>query len=964
MAAMPITADALLSLPTICASATSPPPYAPDFVHACLAATGELAVHIETLRRHAAASSASAAAASEPPATSSQQDTLLTTAVDLLQQFIKANLGGDARALAGTESTTTYTRDKEAIDAAAVDGEDCHGAVRDLRKLLVARCIFSGLLDKPESDADGDNDDPLVAWWALRAALWHQRMLMTQAASLRDEADRHARTLKKHVLSQGDDASAEITCMLHLELAAHAFMHSRVDDGCAHVDAACKAIDLNVSSGGHMGKRTEHQIDEKAQLVISAIAGQKRAIEAVTRPDDDASVAVPHPDVNYVVDPNADKDVFGISNVLPRPTLSEQTPDVGAAASLPPLEQVCVVAHANKVKRSTFSDDLQLWELSSYAEKLLAESTSPPLVQSWCELTLARHEKMRGRTVERGYLRMRHIVDKRCAAESDLEPSALARRHALAHLVPFPPLHALMKELGEFELSLGMVNEAMRIFEANELYDHLITCYLMLDKKPAAEALVRSRLEDEPERALLWCILGDVTKDKTNFEKAWEVSGQRHARSQRSLARMAHAVKDYAKAAGHYELALAINPMHASGWFDLGFCYMQLSNGDGNGVDESTTVVDADATSSYVERALNAFTRCVQTEPIHGEAWNNIAILSLRQGYRARAFVALQETVKWNKESWQLWENYATVALELGKYTDALHGMTQVFKLTAPKLYSSSRSDGEGEHIKQFRFDEMIASKLVERAIAVGVGGSDEGARVNQDVALGDRERADREALFNIVGGDNNFSASPADDEDGDDDDVSALLSVADLLDDSPASGENGAGDEPFADGKDSSAAPPRKQGAVLYVTSVRKLISKVASAPGMAKAGGMHKLVAQLDAAAGDLVVAEEGWLRYIRSLGLTQWAKESESFEAYAEGVLALCRLYVQVAQTCDLDESLDEEERTKLRKKKLMAAQLHLNSTIKASADSFASTERHGELRALLDDVVSLKSIPPEL
>ena len=249
MAAMPLTADALLSLPTICASATSPPPYAPDFVHACLAATGELAVHIETLRRHAAASSASAAAASEPPATSSQQDTLLTTAVDLLQQFIKANLGGDARALAGTESTTTYTRDKEAIDAAAVDGEDCHGAVRDLRKLLVARCIFSGLLDKPESDADGDNDDPLVAWWALRAALWHQRMLMTQAASLRDEADRHARTLKKHVLSQGDDASAEVTCMLHLELAAHAFMHSRVDDGCAHVDAACKAIDLNV---GHI----------------------------------------------------------------------------------------------------------------------------------------------------------------------------------------------------------------------------------------------------------------------------------------------------------------------------------------------------------------------------------------------------------------------------------------------------------------------------------------------------------------------------------------------------------------------------------------------------------------------------------------------------------------------------------------------------------------------------------------
>lgn len=50
-----------------------------------------------------------------------------------------------------------------------------------------------------------------------------------------------------------------------------------------------------------------------------------------------------------------------------------------------------------------------------------------------------------------------------------------------------------------------------------------------------AEKLIRERLA-ESETATLLCYLGDVTADVQHYHRAWQVSGQRSARSQRSLA--------------------------------------------------------------------------------------------------------------------------------------------------------------------------------------------------------------------------------------------------------------------------------------------------------------------------------------------------------------------------------------------------------------------------------------------
>lgn len=110
------------------------------------------------------------------------------------------------------------------------------------------------------------------------------------------------------------------------------------------------------------------------------------------------------------------------------------------------------------------------------------------------------------------------------------------------------------------------------------MWDQLIVCYRLLDKKAVAQELVLARLkvgggrrdappavccrcpglslhtptthppawlappahtllQVTPSDAKLWCALGDITGQAAHYSKAWEVSGLRSSRAQRSLGR-------------------------------------------------------------------------------------------------------------------------------------------------------------------------------------------------------------------------------------------------------------------------------------------------------------------------------------------------------------------------------------------------------------------------------------------
>ena len=126
----------------------------------------------------------------------------------------------------------------------------------------------------------------------------------------------------------------------------------------------------------------------------------------------------------------------------------------------------------------------------------------------------------------------------------------MEERMCYSFCVQFPIVASLHKEYAEMLISLGLVREALPIFEELELWNNLIDCYCLLEKKSVATNLIKKRLEEQPEDPRLWCALGDVTLNEDCYLKAWEVSGRRFGRAQRSLGRSAYNKGEYVRSVG------------------------------------------------------------------------------------------------------------------------------------------------------------------------------------------------------------------------------------------------------------------------------------------------------------------------------------------------------------------------------------------------------------------------------
>lgn len=74
----------------------------------------------------------------------------------------------------------------------------------------------------------------------------------------------------------------------------------------------------------------------------------------------------------------------------------------------------------------------------------------------------------------------------------------------------------------------------------------------------------------------LWCILGDLEDNASFYERAWEVSGQRYARAQRSLAEHYLREKNLEGAHAAYKKATFVNRLDPDMWSRLGDISLRL----------------------------------------------------------------------------------------------------------------------------------------------------------------------------------------------------------------------------------------------------------------------------------------------------------------------------------------------------------------------------------------------------
>ncbi|KAL3362991.1 hypothetical protein AABB24_012337 [Solanum stoloniferum] len=461
-----------------------------------------------------------------------------------------------------------------------------------------------------------------------------------------------------------EDASA-IVSMLHLEAGIMELTYGRVDASRVHFESAAATSRLNFSLSGALGFRTVHQAEPKAQLLLVGSAD-----------GDDCSASLGNDFQNKVSTqgenafPQRPSETHEASDILMTPRFLEDDKKSECSAQdaqnhsmaslqLKPTQQAVILAQCLSIEKRARSDELQRWEMAPYIEAVDCQQSSPFTLQHLCDILRIRWESTRSRTKQRALL----MMDKLVQGIYDPSPGATQRMHCCFG-VSIPTIPALRKEYGDLLVSCGLIGEAVKVYEDLELWDNLIYCYRLMEKKAAAVELIKARLSERPCDPRLWCSLGDVTSDDKCYEKAQEVSGNKSARAQRALARSAYNRGEYEKSKDLWESAMAMNSMYPDGWFALGAAALKARD---------------------VEKALDGFTRAVQLDPENGEAWNNIACLHMVKKKNKEAFIAFKEALKLKRDSWQMWENFSRVAADIGNFSQALEAVQKVLDMTKKK---------------------------------------------------------------------------------------------------------------------------------------------------------------------------------------------------------------------------------------------------------------------------------------
>ena len=620
------------------------------------------------------------------------------------------NLVGPYSTPSSSSTASSSAQSFDLLNELAENGEDFLGLVFHPEYLLIAKLAFGALARSHPS--------PAVSFWNFRVAAAVQYLLAERSQVLLERITSGVEAL---TVSYAEDTNdVHLLAVVHLEAANAYSAFGMVAEMKAHVAAAQRALGIEVALTGLLGMRTVHQQNAHAQLVAKVrtvdnvgdggegsdvLAGrfERTALDDIAfnlvagtgsgGATDDSGERQPSEFRGFC---ESDADVFRGGPKL----LDEEE---AIRTDLNAVHQLVILALCNVVKKSSSPDGTQPWELTAYAECLLAQDRTEFVTRLAAYMELSRLEIQRSRTRERALCTMEGIKESLSAVvvqgsvgDAANATDATDAVHAHAHVAPADrmryaftckslPRAALWKELGEAFVACGLIGAAIKLFEEAELWDSLIVCYQLLEKNEIAEQLVRTRLEVTPEDARLWCTLGDLVDSEEHYHTAWSCSNGRSARAQRSLARSAMRREDFVLASDCWERALALSPLHLEAWFSLGWCNLKSTN---------------------YEKAASALTRLVQMDPEDGRAWNNLATVHMKMENWPEALVAFGEASKHARDTWQTWENYAHVAFQVGDLNTSARALEHMVGLTRGETYNPKLVGGLVDALRDLQLDD------------------------------------------------------------------------------------------------------------------------------------------------------------------------------------------------------------------------------------------------------------------
>lgn len=417
--------------------------------------------------------------------------------------------------------------------------------------------------------------------------------------------------------------------------------------------------------------------------------------------------------------------------------------------ALKPYDSIILLSLASSITNTSPQHGLTREETLPYAIRVLEGGSTNWQIYSQALLVRSRIEGYRSRTVERGVLQLQALVDQ-VVAETTSSPDTttdieskddrteatsstflprpkpfefapVTERLQYIHLLASPTRWVLEAELAARWVALGGLRTALEIYERLELWAEAALCWAAVEREDKAIGIMRRQLyqpsllraseqpapwdssisKDETyeffgeERSplpmdapRLFCILGDLEKSPSHYERAWTVSNNRYARAQRSLGKHYVSIRQLSKADEAYSKSLKINRQNRSTWFALGCVRLELLDWQG---------------------AIEAFSRTVQIDEGDAEAWSNLAAALLRlspdqdgstlpknssddadeeptvdpQKHPKEAFVALKKAAGLKRESHRIWQNLLNVAATISPppYADIITAQERLIEL-------------------------------------------------------------------------------------------------------------------------------------------------------------------------------------------------------------------------------------------------------------------------------------------
>jgi tetratricopeptide (TPR) repeat protein len=678
-------------------------------------------------------------------------------------------------------------------------------AVRETRRTLLAGLALDGIAAyrlTPNVEllclADAIFTSPAVLknikvarWAKLRAKFMHQRLLSEVSATLQDiiyedlsivaddlEAAKNSGDFDEQ--AEGEFLLERSTIHIHHGLDSHA-----KDD----IESATKNRGFKFALTGLLGKRTKFQQKETSQLVVLAKSSEtpssdkkdaeKEAPAAPTGPQDETSGATAPDKLDLNDDTLLESISFTKKSDIPTDIqalsdISQELQDLDPSdqPKLQPLDSSILLSIASSIKNTSPEDGLTREETIPYATRVLEGGSSNWQVYTQALLVRSRIEGYRSRTIERGLLQLQALVDQviadtangeqategqegEAAANTFLpkakesESAPVTERLQYIFQLASPTRWDLEAELASRWVSLGGLRSALDIYQRLEMWAEAALCWAATEREDKARSIVRRELfhvtegasEDEPsedeqwlgpardpaplEAPRLYCILGDIDASPDMWEKAWQVSNNRYARAQRSLGRHYIAANDYIKGALAYSKALTVDKLNQPAWFAFGCTLLELAQFD---------------------RAVEAFTRCVQLDDTDAESWSNLGaalmktdpeeklaanmkkqpdgptlddeeerapidhdkeIDAIAHNTRVDALIALKRAATLKNDSFRIWDNVLTVAASLSPPDFGT-------MLTAQKKIVEIRGKTDGEAC----LDVSVVQVLVAHVIA------------------------------------------------------------------------------------------------------------------------------------------------------------------------------------------------------------------------------------------------------